>query len=121
MSRNRVVWSAGVAFVAASFLFAGLVLMLKSSVEVPAINADRAALRVKDLAEIRAAEDLALRQAAWIDTEHGVVRLPIDLAMQMTQQEWRNPAAARSNLTARAEKAFPPPPPPAAAQPSAFE
>ena len=124
MNRERIVWPAGVAFVFASFLFAALVLELKSSVAVPAVDADRAAVRTKDLAEIRAAEDRALETSAWIDQTHGVIRLPIDLAMRMTAQEWKDPAAGRSNLIERVEAATPAParaPAPAPAQPNPFE
>ena len=48
------------------------------------------------------------------------LRLPIEVAMQITGREWQNPAAARAKLIERVEKAtyVPPPPPP---KPSAFE
>jgi hypothetical protein len=91
---------------------------VKWSVPIPAIDADRAAIRSKALAEIRAAEAQALNQAGWIDQSRGLMRLPIEVAMQITEREWQNPAAARSNLMVRFEKAVPPAAP---AQPSAFE
>jgi hypothetical protein len=40
--------------------------------------------------------------------------LRIEDAMKIVERDWQNPAAARSNLIARAEKANPPPPPPPA-------
>jgi hypothetical protein len=105
MNRERASWPAGLAFLVACGLFAALAVMVKWSAPVPAIDADRAAVRSKALAEIRAIEIQALHQAGWIDESRGLVRLPIEAAMQITEREWRNPAAARSNLTARAEKA----------------
>jgi hypothetical protein len=124
MSHQRTVWPVGVAFLVACFLFVAFAVKVKWSVPIPAADADRAATRSKALAEIRAAEAQALNQAGWIDQSRGLVRLPIEVAMQITEREWQNPAAARSNLTARAEKAAPPASPvpaPAPAQPSAFE
>ena len=50
-ANERPVWHVGLGFLAASFLFAILVLAVKHSVRVPAIDADRAAERAKDLAE----------------------------------------------------------------------
>jgi hypothetical protein len=124
MNRERIVWPAGLLFLVACFLFAAFAVKIRFSVPAPAIDADRAAVRGKALAEIRAIEFEALHQAGWIDQSRGLVRLPIDVAMQITGREWQNPAVARSNLILRAEKAAPPAgpaPAPAPAQPSAFE
>ena len=120
MNNERTVWPIGVAFLIACFLFAALVVKVKWSTPVPAIDADRAAVRARALAEIRAAEAQALNQPGWIDENRGLVRLPIDVAMQITEREWQYPAAARSNLMARVEKATAPVPP-APAKPSPFE
>ncbi len=120
MNKECNIWSAGLAFLVACFLFAGIVAALRWTMPVPAIDADRAAARAKALAEIRAAETQALNHAGWIDENRGLVRLPIDMAMQITEREWQNPVAARSNLTARAEKAAVPAPA-APAKPSQFE
>jgi hypothetical protein len=60
---------------------------------------------------LRAAEAEALNNTAWLDQPKGIVRLRIEDAMKMVEQEWgHNPAAARSNLMARVEKATAPPP-----------
>ena len=120
MNNERTVWPIGVAFFLACFLFAAIVAKVEWSVPVPAIDADRAAVRTKALAEIRAAETTALARPGWIDENRGLMRLPIDVAMQITEREWQNPTTARSNLTARAEKAAAPAPQ-APAKPSAFE
>jgi hypothetical protein len=84
------------------------------------LGEDRAAMRSKALAELRAAETEALTHAAWIDQGKGLVRLRIEDAMNQVVRDWQNPPAARSNLIARVEKAtyVPPPPPP---KPSALE
>ena len=120
MNNERNVWHVGVCFFIACFLFAAIVVKVKWSVPVPAIDANRAAVRTKALAEIRAAEPQALNNPGWIDENRGLVRLPISVAMQITEREWRDPAAARSNLTARVEKATAPAPQ-APGKPSAFE
>jgi hypothetical protein len=114
MNNERTVWPVGVAFLIACFLFAVIVAAVKYSTPVPAIEADRAAVRTKALAEIRAAETQALDHPGWIDENRGLVRLPIEVAMQITEREWQNPAVARSNLTARVEKATAPVPQPLA-------
>ena len=96
--------AAAVGFLLVSGIFAALAIGLKVTQEVPAINADRAAIRAKALAEIRNAESSALVTAAVIDAKHGTVRLPIDAAMTLTAQKWQNPSAARADLNKRAEK-----------------
>ncbi len=101
-------------------LFVALVVVVKLSVPVPAIDADRAAARSKALAEIRATEAAALAAPGWIDQDRGIVRLPIETALQLYANAAKNPAAARANLIARAEKAAAPLPK-AAPKPSAFE
>jgi hypothetical protein len=119
-ANERNVWPVGLAFLTACFLFAVIVAAMKFSTPVPAIDADRAAVRARALAEIRAAETQALNHPGWIDESRGLVRLPIEVAMQITEREWQNPAVARSNLMARVEKATAPAPP-APEKPSAFE
>jgi len=69
------------------------------------MDADRGAVRSKALAEIRAAEDQALNTSAVLDAQRGIVRLPLDAAMKLAAQAWQDPAAARADLKARAEKA----------------
>jgi hypothetical protein len=109
-TNERPVWHVGLGFLVASFIFAAFVLLAKHSVSVPAIDADRAAMFAKDLAEIQATEAQDLNHAGWIDQQRGIVRLPIAVAMKLAAQEWRNPAEARSNLIAREEKASAPAP-----------
>ena len=112
--------AAALGFVLAGGLFAALAVAAKLSLAVPTVDADRGAARSKALAEIRTTEDKALSSAAILDAAHGTVRLPIDTAMQMTADACKNPAAARADLKARAEKATAELPK-APQKPSAFE
>ena len=74
-------------------------------------------LRRRNLAEVRTTASNELHSVAWRDQPKGIVRLPIDRAVELTLNEWKNPAAARTNLIGRAEKAFAKPP----EQPNKFE
>ena len=111
---------AAVGFVLAIILFAALAVAVKFLASVPAIDADRAAERSKALAEIHATEEKSLNTLGWADQARGIVRLPIEAAMQQAALAWQNPAAARADLKARAEKAAAPAPV-VPAKPSAFE
>lgn len=97
--------AAAVGFLIVSVIFAVLAVAVKLSLNVPTVDADRGAERSKALVEIRATEDKTLSTAAVIDAQRGIVRLPIDRAMQLASEAWKNPAAARADLNARAEKA----------------
>lgn len=112
--------AAAAGFLIVSVLFVLLAAGVKFTQTYPAVDADRGAARGKALQEIRAAEDAALNTSDVIDPAHGVVRLPIDTAMQMAAQAWKNPAAARADLNARAESAAKELPK-APEKPSAFE
>jgi hypothetical protein len=94
---------------------------LKKYTQAPPVDAGRAEERAKALAEIHQTEQKDLDETGWIDPVKGIVRLKIDDAMALTEREWKNPAAARSNFLARVEKANPPPPPPPPVKPSEFE
>jgi hypothetical protein len=122
MSTENVNRASGAAtrFIVASLIFIALVVVVKFSIHVPEIDADRAVARAKALAEIRAVEDKSLGTAGWIDQARGIVRLPIETAMQETLQAWQNPAQARADLISRQENASKPAPV-TPAKPSAFE
>ena len=112
--------SAVTGFIVASLMFIALAVVVKFSVQVPAIDADRNAARAKALAEIRATEGKSLNTAGWIDQSRGIVRLPIETAIQEAAQAWQNPAQARADLISRQENASKPAPV-APTKPSAFE
>jgi hypothetical protein len=117
---EKIVWHYGVIFVVACLLFVALGIIVKFSVEVPAIDADRAAVRAKALADIRATEEKSLNTAGWVDQDRNLVRLPIETVLQLAAAAAKNPAAARADLIARAEKAAAPAPK-TTPKPSAFE
>ena len=73
---------------------------------------DRAALRHKNLQDLRNANAEVLNNPnyVWQDQAKGVVRMPIKDAVEMSLKLWQDKDAARSNLVARVEKAFPVPP-----------
>jgi hypothetical protein len=112
--------AAALGFVILCFILAVLILAMKYSSHPPAIDADRAAARSKALVELRTAESNALNNPGWINQNRGLVRLPISAALRITENEWQNPAAARSNLITRVEKATAPAPA-APAKPNLFE
>lgn len=72
----------------------------------------RAAERIKARDELRTKTAAALSNGGVIDTNKGLVRIPISRAMEMTVKAYEDPAAARSNLAARAQKAAAPAPQP---------
>jgi hypothetical protein len=111
---------AAIGLILVSVIFAMLAVALKLFVSVPALDADRAAVLAKALAEIRVTENASLNNAGWIDQSRGIVRLPIETAVQLAARAWQNPASTRADLTARAEKAAAPAPK-APEKPSAFE
>jgi hypothetical protein len=116
---NRATGAAA-GFVIALVLFLALIAVVKFSVSVPAIDADRGVAISKSLAEIRKAEAIALANPGWVDESRGIVRLPIETAMQAAAAQWQDPAKARADLIARAEKAAAPAPK-AAPKASKFE
>jgi hypothetical protein len=112
--------AAAIGLIIASVIFAFAAVGVKVLLPAPAIDADRAAERTKALVEIRAAEENSLNTSGWIDESRGIMRMPIEIAIQQAAQVWQNPAAARADLIAREEKASAPVPV-APAKPSAFE
>ena|SRR5688572_16415198 len=69
--------------------------------------------RRRNLSEVNAAARDQSETYAWIDEGKGLVRLPIHHAVQLVAEKWPDPAALRSNLLERVDKAtFKPPPPP---------
>ena len=101
-------------------IVAALVWAMQRYTQPPTLGEDRVAQRRKSLADLRTAEATELESYGWVDQSKGVVRLPITEAMKLALRDWQNPAAARSNLIARVEKATAVPPP-APAKPSPFE
>jgi hypothetical protein len=118
-----------IAVVGAFLIVAGLVWVMISYTRPAPLGATRAEERKKTLVELRAANTEALTSYGILDPAKGTVRLPMidketggpGKAMQLALQLWeKNPAAARSNLIARVEKATAPAPK-APEKPSQFE
>ncbi len=100
-------YSLGAYFLAtagALLIVAILVVSMNSNRPAP-VNAARSAERLKARKELEAAATALLKDYSWVDQGKGIVRLPIEQAMELLQQQWKNPAAGRSNLLARLEKA----------------
>jgi hypothetical protein len=72
------------------------------------IGAARGVERAKALAEMNAADAEALASYGRVDAVRKIVRLPIAEAMTLTAKEWENPAAGRSNLVQRVDRAAAP-------------
>jgi hypothetical protein len=102
-------------------IVAGLVWAMRHYTQPAPLGEDRAAVRAKALVELRAAETEALNTTGWVDPTKGLVRLRIEDAMHWMETDWaKNPAAARTDLMTRVDKATAPPPR-QPEKPSAFE
>jgi len=119
-ARERTGLAYAIGILGSLLIVAALVWAMQRYTQPPPLGQDRVAVRKKALADLRAAETTELENYGWLDQPKGVVRLPIAEAMQLSLRDWQNPAAARSNLIARVEKATAAPPA-APAKPSAFE
>ncbi|MBI3876689.1 MAG: hypothetical protein HY300_12190 [Verrucomicrobia bacterium] len=102
--------------VVGALLIVAVLLSLMDKYTRPAASAApaRAKERAEKLAEVRRDAGEALASYGWQDKTKGLVRLPVDRAMELTVQAYGKDAeAARSNLIVRVEKAtaLPPKPP----------
>ncbi len=97
----------------------GLVRKMDSDLRPPVVSADRTIERQKNLLELRAQATDQMENYGWVDQVRGITRLPIARATEM-QLQLGNPAAIRSNLLFRVEKATVPIPK-APEKPSQFE
>jgi hypothetical protein len=110
-----------VAVIIATFLImGGLVKLMIAYTSAPSTSAARALERQKFRDDLRAEVANLTNSYAKLDAAKGVIRLPIQRAMELMVQEWRQPAAARSNLIERVEKATALPPK-APEKPSIYE
>jgi hypothetical protein len=93
-------------------ILALLVRLMQSYTQAPSISATRAAERMQILSDFKAANAPLLDKYDWQDQAKGFVRVPLARAKELVLEEWQDPLAARSNLMARAAKAFALPPKP---------
>ncbi len=108
---------AAVAFILISGLVVVLGLVARFCIHNPPIDAERADARYKAWADMHTAEETALNTPAWVDQDRKIVRLPIEVAMQIIAQEGEK---APADLQTRSGKATAPLPK-VAPKPSAFE
>jgi hypothetical protein len=108
--RGGLAYLAGV--LGALLIVLALVWAMRHYTQPPPLAANRSAERAKALADLRAADADALNNVGWVDQSKGLVRLRIQDAMDLVERLWQNPAAARTNLIEREEKATYVPPPP---------
>jgi len=95
----------------ATFLLVGwLVWLMRSYTQAPSPFAARSVERMQIRAEFNAANAPLVEKYDWQDQAKGFVRVPIERAKELIMQEWQDPVAGRSNLTARAAIEFAPPP-----------
>src|SRR5689334_5141930 len=87
-----------VAIVGAFLVVGVLVLVMRNSTPAPALNAARVQERKTALAEVRETGAKALSTYEVIDSAKKTYRLAVDRAMELTIEEYKNPAAARSSL-----------------------
>jgi hypothetical protein len=99
-----------VGILGAFLIVGGLVYAMKRYIPPAPINQARIDERKKALADIQAEAEKGLNNYEVLDAGKGLVRLRVDRAMELTLEDYKNPAAARSNLIARAEKAAAAPP-----------
>ena len=110
-------------FLLAVALFCVMAVLLRltwDSARPPSIGAERAKLRKANLAELRSAEAEMLTSYGVVNAEKGIYRMPIDQAVQMMIQEWKQPEKARQMMAERVDLAVAPPSPPPET-PSEFE
>jgi len=99
-----------VAIVGTFLLVGGLTWLLRYYTRTPSPFAARSAERMQILQEFKTANAPLLDKYDWQDQPKGFIRIPIERAKDIILDEWRDPAAGRSNLMARAAKEFAPPP-----------
>lgn len=109
-----------IAVLGAFLIVAGLVWAMKHYTTPPALTAQRAAERAKNLTDLRAAEKHDMENYGWVDQPKGIVRLTVDRAVALTVDGGNDLASARKDLIERVEKATYVPPK-APEKPSVFE
>lgn len=72
------------------------------------LGVKRAEERATARRELDAANKEAVRTYGWVDQSKGIVRLPVERAMELTIQLGKDPAAARANLLSRINEATKP-------------
>ncbi|MDA7915821.1 hypothetical protein N9B94_01145 [Verrucomicrobia bacterium] len=97
-----------IAFIGSFLVVMGLVYGMLSAARPQEIGIARSEERAKNLVEVRQAEADVMDSYGWVDQNKGLVRLPIDKAMELTIQEWQDPAKGRAALLGRVKTAAAP-------------
>lgn len=77
--------------------------------------------RIQNLRELQKSAQTTLTTYDWVDEQKGIVRIPIDRAMELVSEEWQDPDAAREKLIQRVEKVTAKPEKPEKPKASQFE
>ncbi|PWU07132.1 MAG: hypothetical protein C5B43_00790 [Verrucomicrobia bacterium] len=93
-SNKKYTWG-GVGVVAIVALIGGLAMFLYFINAPKPINSEIVSERKARLAEVNAKQNELISTYAWIDQSKGVVRIPIERAMQITVEELRHPNTAK--------------------------
>jgi hypothetical protein len=101
-----IAWAVGV--LGTTLLMVGLVAAMIHYTQPKPVGPDRAAERVKGRKEVQAAGKVALETYGWQDQARGIVRLPLDRALELAGREWQDPKAARALMLERAKVATAP-------------
>ena len=97
---------------AAFLIMAVFIGILNALVDQKPMGAERADLRRQYLAELRKSDEEVTNNYAWQDQSKGIVRVPIDRAIEIATREWQDAENGRRLLWLRAEKALGHPPQP---------
>ena len=102
--RCKTITAYGVGLFGSFLLVAGLAWMMNHYTKAAPVGQGRALERQTNLKAHQAENAEALNNLAK-DPTRDVVRLPINQAMDLAVLEWKHPAAARTNLIGRMERA----------------
>ena len=98
----------GIAILGAFLIVGGLTWIMIKQTAPPALGRAREEERLKNLKELRAVTTDQLDSYGYADQPKGLVRIPVGKAIELTLQEWKDPAKGRAVLIERIEKATKP-------------
>ena len=98
----------GIAILGAFLIVGGLTWIMVKQTTPAAITKARELERIKNLKDLRAASGDQINSYGYADQPKGLVRIPISKAIDLTLQEWKDPAKGRAGLIERIEKATKP-------------
>ena len=97
-----------VAIIGSFLIILGLTRTMKRFTKPEPLGVKRAEERATARRELDAANKEAVRTYGWVDQSKGIVRLPVERAMELTIQLGKDPTAARANLLSRINEATKP-------------